>query len=298
MLRAFMARRTITRGALLVFLVATVIFTTVPRGDRTYVLAAFLPLVTIPYLRRDTFPRLPLVIAGIVISVLTINVLIALRHVETRAERGVVDTTVHAVTHPLGQMSDFLTGVDLTEFTVMEVEYQAINGGGLEYQPGSTFFSVAAGAMPRRFFKEKPRPATWYLANWMFPNRVRTTTFVPSYYGDLYGDYGLWTVAFYCLLTGIFSRWLWEYYRRNRHSEGMQIVFAAALPLYVALMRNNLSDIGGRMMFLVFPLVACLLICGRRAAPRHAPPAGAAGEAGPGPSPAPVPAAALSQARS
>ncbi len=261
---AFKRRPTFAVGLLLLGVFAAVVFTTVPRGDRTYVLAWAMPLLVMRYLRRDRIPSLPTVVAGLLVAIIAVNVMIALRQVSTRAERGVQETAIAAVTDPLEEIERFVTGVDIAEFTIMEVQWQAHRDGGLAFEPGTVATSVLTGPVPRRIMGDsKPDPPTVHLADWMFPDRTRKTTFVPSIFGDLYGDWGFPTVIFYSFLLGLGTRCLWEYYRRNKYAEGMQIILAASLPMLVILMRNNLSDAGGRALFLIAPLILCLWACGR-----------------------------------
>ena len=82
-------------------------------------------------------------------------------------------------------------------------------------------------------------------------------------FGDFYADFGWVTIVLYCALIGIGVRSLWEYFRLHQSSEGVQIVFAAMLPMLVILVRNSITDAIARSLFMVGPLVLCLIVCSR-----------------------------------
>ena len=272
---AFLRERTPLRTVLFVAVFALVLFTTVPRGDRTYVIAWVIPMLVLPYLRRERRPSMLALGAALVVGIIALNVLIALRHVDARAERGVEATIVESITHPTSEIQDFVLGIDIAEFTVMELQYMAVSEGRLPFHPGATALSLIAGPIPGKIIGEKPKPGAVHATDYLFPGNTRSAIFTNSLFGDLYADWGLPTVALFTFLFGILVRFLWEYFLRNRHSEGMQIIFAASMPLFIILMRDNFSLTFGRALFLIFPLVVCLFMCaeGRRGAREPALPA-------------------------
>jgi hypothetical protein len=184
--------------------------------------------------------------------------------VDRRDTLGVEATITDSLAHPTRELSEFVMGVDIAEFTVMELQYRATADGDLPYYPWSTALSVLAGPLPGKIIGEKPDPGAVHATNYLFPVNQRKAIFTNSLFGDLYADWGLPTVFFYTFIFGIAVRFLWEYFLRNRQSEGMQIIVAASLPLFVILMRDNFSLTLGRALFLIFPLVLCLMLCGVR----------------------------------
>jgi hypothetical protein len=261
---AWRRERTPLRTLLFFGIVLLVAFVTIPRGDRTYVIAWVMPLLILPYLRKDRRPSLLTLGAVLGVAIIALNVLIALRHVDRRDTLGVETTITDSLTHPTRELEEFVTGIDIAEFTVMELQYRATADGDLPFAPGATALSVIAGPIPGKIIGDKPEPGAKVATDYLFPVNQRNAIFTNSLFGDLYADWGLPTVFLYTFLFGVAVRFLWEYFLRNRHSEGMQIIFAATLPLFIILMRDNFSLTFGRALFLIFPLVLCLMLCGVR----------------------------------
>jgi len=260
---AFLRERTLLRTVFFFAVLALVTFVVVPRGDRTYLIAIVMPLLIIPYLRREKRPSLLALLGAIGVGIIILNILIAIRHVDYRAQRGVEQTITESFTHPTREIEEFIKGVDIAEFTVMELQYIATSNGDLRLYPGATALSVITGPIPGKVIGKKPKPGAVHATDYLFPNNKRNAIFVPSLFGDLYQDWGIPTVVFYAFIFGIFMRFVWEYFLRNKHSEGMQIVYAASLPLLVILMRDNFSLTLGRALFLILPLILCLILCAK-----------------------------------
>ena len=235
-------------------------------------IAWVIPLLVLPYLRSNRRPSMLALGGALMVGIIALNVLIALRHVDFREKRGIESTIVESVTNPTREMQDFVLGIDIAEFTVMELQYIATAEERLPFYPGATALSVLAGPIPGKLIGEKPKPGAVHATDYLFPANNRKAIFTNSLFGDLYADWGLPTVFLFTFLFGIGVRFLWEYFLRNRHSEGMQIIFAASLPLFIILMRDNFSLTFGRALFLILPLVICLFMCaeGRRSAPGRA----------------------------
>ncbi len=74
----------------------------------------------------------------------------------------------------------------------------------------------------------------------LFPNTIATrATFNPAIFGDFFADGGWYTIVLYDIVIGIICRFMWEYFKRHEGSEGVQIVFAATLPILVIMVRNS-----------------------------------------------------------
>lgn len=261
LLLIFRRRRTLGVGVLLAVTLLAATLVVVPRGDRTYVIAFAMPLVAAYYLSRNRRPTVVGMVVALLATVFMLNVLLQTRRVETRsANGGFAANTFDAITHPGRQLEDFLSGVDLSEFTVLEIEYTEVKEGRLGFHPGATFLSTLAGPLPRKFVgKKKPDPGLKYVTDHIFPVNERKASFGPSFLGDLYADYGMATVIFYCLLIGVAARTLWEYFRRFSDNPGIQMLLASALPLCVILSRNSLPDVIARAVFLTGPVIGCML---------------------------------------
>jgi hypothetical protein len=277
LLLAFMKRRTFGVGVLLLLTLAAALYVIVPRGDRTYILALFLPLIVLWFLRRDRRPSGVTILVALFVGILMLNVLLAVRRVELRPQLGVVNTVVDAVTSPGRQVKDFLTGIDLAEFSVLELEYLAINRetDGLALHPGATLKSLATGPFPRKLVGDKPKSGLEYVTDYVFPVNERRASFGPSMFGDLFADSGWVSLIGFAFLIGVAVRVLWDYLLRHPDNEGMQLFFAALLPLLIIMARDSFTFAVARAVFLAFPLLVCLLVCSRPPRRRFIPHGGA-----------------------
>jgi hypothetical protein len=263
---AFARLRTVKTFLLLAVSLGGAIFVSVPQGDRTYVLALVLPLVVFPYLRVSKRPSGATTLVVVLVAVLGLNILLGTRTVGKR--QPILTETANAVTHIPHQLSKFATGVDLAEFSVLELEYEAFHSKSdpLTFQPGQTLLATLAYPLPRSIVGKtnKPPPAGQAVVNRLFPNQSgQRASFNPAMFGDFYADDGYLTIVLYCLVIGMGIRFLWEYFLLHRESEGIQIVFAATLPMLVIMVRNSITDGIARSLFMVGPLIWCLIVCSR-----------------------------------
>jgi hypothetical protein len=273
---AYSRLRTLKVGLLLAATLAVATYVTVPRGDRTYILFLVLPLLVLWFLRRGRRPTAVGAAIAVFVAILGMNILLAVRHVDKRnANGGIINTVGTALTHPGTQLKEFATGVDLGEFSVLELEYQAFfsPGGGLDFHPGSTPIALAVYPLPRKLVGTKPKSAGEYVSPVLFPQtgpNAKRASFNSGMFGDEFADAAWFTVILYSLIIGVGVRVLWEYFKRFSTSDGLQIVFAAALPVLVVMIRNGEIDALGRSLFQVGPLILCLLVCSRPAMRRFA----------------------------
>lgn len=275
LLVAFMGRRTFGVGVLLAVTAFLSLAITVPRGDRTFIVAVALALLVTYYLRRGRRPTAIALVLFLVAGMVAINVSLELRNVQRREQLGVFNTITHAITHPGHEISQFMTGVDTSEFTVLELEYQALNKMNsldLDFHPGTTVKSIVEGPIPRQILGSKAKAGSEYVDQYLFPVQgaaIQGTgprgSFAPSPFGDIFADAGWISLVFYSLLTGIVLRVLWEYLQRFPGNEGFQLVFAESLALTVVLMRGSIPNTLARAIFLLIPLVLCLVLCSRPA---------------------------------
>lgn len=258
---AWRKRRSIGTAALLALCIGVSVLITVPRGDRTYILALSLPLVVLWYLARGRRPRVLSLLVAFLVFLVVANVFTTLRDTQTRQQVGVEPAIVHAITNPGHAVSSFLTGSDPSEFSVMEIQMHAYRTDGLHFFPGSTLSSLLTGWIPRTLWPNKPISTLQHVGWWLFPPALGN--FHTPMFGSFYGDYGWLTLIVLSLAVGIGLRALWEYYRRDPGSTGRQIVFAAALPLVVILLRSDLSLTFAGAVVLILPLIFCVLRCSR-----------------------------------
>jgi hypothetical protein len=263
---AFARLRTVKTFLLFAGSFAGAVFVSVPQGDRTYVLALVLPLVVFPYLRANRRPKAVTTLIVVLAAILGLNVLLATRTVGKR--QPLPTEVVNAVTHIPHQLKDFATGVDLAEFSVLELEYEAYSAktNALGYSPGETILATLAYPLPRSIIgkNNKPQAAGQQVINRLFPPKMgQRASFNGAMFGDFYSDFGWVTIILYCAAIGIMVRFMWEYFLLHKKSEGIQIVFAAALPMLVILVRNSITDAIARSLFMVGPLLLCLIVCSR-----------------------------------
>jgi hypothetical protein len=263
---AFARLRTVKTFVLFAFSFAAAVFVSVPQGDRTYVLALVLPLVVFPYIRANKRPSGVTTLIVVLAAILGLNVLLATRTVGKR--QPILTEAIGAVTHIPHELSNFATGVDLAEFSVLELEYEAYAAktNALTYTPGETILATLAYPLPRSIIgkNNKPQAAGQKVINRLFPPKNgQRASFNGAMFGDFYSDFGWVTIALYCFAVGIALRLMWEYFLLHKSSEGIQIVFAAALPMLVILVRNSITDAIARSLFMVGPLLLCLIVCSR-----------------------------------
>lgn len=262
LLAARSRRRTPGTTILLVIAVLGSLALTVPRGDRTFILTFLLPFVALPYLRRQTRPRVVTVIVALVLAVVAINVLLVQRDKNTRTNP--VDAAVTALTTPGKQFEKLMTGPDPSEFSVLAIEYQ-IMPKDLSFSPGVTPLSIIAGPVPGPWWSGKPEPALQRLTNYLFyqESLINRSSFGPPSLGDMYGDAGFVTVFLYALIAGLVVRTLYEYFRAHERNVSAQLVYAAALPLMIIFLRNAVADTLWHSLALVGPLLLCVWVCSR-----------------------------------
>jgi hypothetical protein len=263
-----------TFKTLVLFLVslAGAVFISFPQGDRTYVLALVMPLLMFPYLRKHRRPRALALTLALIGAILGLNLLMATRNVGVQRPSfgaALVDT----VTHVPGQLKHFVTGVDLAEFSVLELEHEAYSTrtNPLTFHPLQTLLCAVGYWVPRKILHNKPPAAGQWVVDRLFPETKQIrASFNPALFGDFWADGGWWTIVIYDILVGIICRFIWEYFKRHSFSEGVQILFAATLPVLVIMVRNSVVDAFARSLFLSGPLLLCLIVCSRERIRRFA----------------------------
>jgi oligosaccharide repeat unit polymerase len=262
-LTAWKKQRSFAAGFIFVLCVAVTLGLTVQRGDRTFELALFLPLIVIYYLHRGRRPRVWAILVALVVFAIAANVSVGLRNKETRSQNGVGHTIVSAVTHPGHELASFVRGADGSEFSVLEIEMHEYQLGVLHYWPGSTIASLATGWIPHSVYIHKPLSPLQHLTWTLFPATLGGGSFQPPMYGSFYVDGGWVSLLVLCALIGIVLRAYWEYLLRHPKNLGVQLFYASSLPLVAILLRADLSLVFAGAVFLSIPLVLCIVRCSR-----------------------------------
>lgn len=262
---AYARLRTVKTLVLFLVSFAGAAFVSVPQGDRTYVLALFLPLLLIPYLRKGRRPKGVTLLVSVVVAVLGLNVLLSTRTVGGQRP-SFANEVANAFTHVPQQLQNFATGVDLAEFSVLELQHEAYytRVNPLSFHPGQTLLCFVGYWVPRAILHNKPPSAAQFAIDRLFPNTIATrASFNPAIFGDFFADDGWVTIILYDLIVGVICRFIWEYFRAHERSEGVQILFAATLPVLVIMVRNSVVDAFARSLFLTGPLLLCLIVGSR-----------------------------------
>ena len=248
--------------ALFVFALLLGLLITVPRGDRTYVLALLLPLSILRPLRRGRRPRFLVIVVGVFVAVIAINFLQIYRNVGTRADASQKLTEV--ITKPLSPIHDLLAGPDVSFFSVLELQHE-VQPRETPFHPGVTPLSILAGPIPSIFWKAKPLSGAVPVAVYLFYQQslVSKASNDPAMFGDFYADYGFFTLILYSVLLGIALRAMYLYLRRNERLPGAQLALASSMPLMIILLRGALEDTIARSVVLLVPLLVAWWVCSR-----------------------------------
>lgn len=260
-LTAWRRQRSLAAGFVFVLCLAVSLALTVPRGDRTFELALILPLIVMFYLHRRRRPRVWAILVALVVFAIAANVSSELRTTTNRTDVGRTITT--AITHPQKELVAFVRGADGSEFSVLEIEMHEYHLGVLHYWPGSTIVSLATGWIPHSFLKNKPLSPLQHVTWTLFPQTYGGGSFQPPMYGSFYADSGWASMLLLCIVVGIALRTYWEYFLRHRDNLGVQLFYAASLPLVAALLRADLSLVFAAAVFLTLPIIFCIVRCSR-----------------------------------
>lgn len=262
LMSAWQRQRTRRNLVLLVITVMIGLLITVPRGDRTYVLALVMPLLVLPSLYRRRRPRLLTILVTTLVGIVAINFLLVYRNLNTRSNAN--SALSSAITDPLSPIHSLLAGPDVSFFSVLELQDE-VQPREVHFHPGATPLSILAGPIPMSLWHNKPQAAAVPVAFYLFYTQslISRASNDPAMFGDFYADYGFPTLILYSILLGIGLRALYVYLRRHEHLPGAQLVFASSLPLMIILLRGAITDTLARSVVLLFPLIIAWYVCSR-----------------------------------
>lgn len=231
-----------------------VLLMTVPRGDRGLMLTLILPLIVLYYTRRGRRPRALAIVALLVVGMLVFTALINFRAKATRTT-SLPDAIGHTLSSPLKGVDDFMLGPDVSMISILGAQYENMPRL-LDYRPGGTLFSTIAEPVPRAVWPNKPTVPQFDVFAALFPANAAQTKggFTSSMFGDFYADSGFIGSLLYGFLIGFVMRLTWEYWRQRQDNRGVTLLFAAILPMFVILMRANLSATFGFSIVLIAPI--------------------------------------------
>jgi hypothetical protein len=248
-------RKNLVLLALGMIAVALALLLSAPRGDRIFVLALVLPLVALPYLRRDQRPRALATLAFLLISLVLVSSILEFRDDERRSG-SFIEVLAQSATSPGDQWKKLTLGPDTLMFTNMAL----LPESDPTPYPGVTVTSMLAGPIPGTLWSEKPKPPDVYFYRSLFPQQAAKTDSGESLsmLGGFYYDMGYGGLILFAGLVGIFWRTLYEYLMAHRANSGVQLVYAACLPFVLILLRGTPTDSLGRAVFLVLPIIVGL----------------------------------------
>ena len=237
---------------------------TVPRGDRTYILAFLMPLILLHYLTRGRRPKLANVLILIAILIPALNVIINVRNTSQRHDVG--GQISAAFTSPLQQFKKFMLGPDTAMFSVLSLTYEVVPHD-LPYKPGRATLATLAAPLPGLLVRSKPLDGQSVVYDYLFYQQAAITRSgnASGWFGSSYYDSGFIGVIVYSLLTGIVARGLWEWWRVHSLNGSAHAILAATLPLAIVLQRGAVSDTVARSSFLILPMILVFWLAGRRA---------------------------------
>lgn len=239
---------------------------TAPRGDRIWLLSSLGSVALVPYLRTGRRPR-PWSVAGVIAVAFFIGVAF-LGQIRTPEQRTASPTAVleRTVKEPGEVTREFMLGPDTEMFPVLALLVAEVPDKK-PYSHGITVGSLVAHPVPRRIWPAKPHSADREINEVLFPARAARSRAgaAPSMFGGFYYDWGLAAVLLGAFVVGVLWRWLFEVFRRLSHEPGVRLLYAAALPLTIVLLRGNPTDTAARAAYVVGPVVAVMWYLSRRA---------------------------------
>ena len=250
-------RRIVTGVVVAVLLLLSI----APSGQRLNLLLLIGALAIYPMVRTGWRPRPWL---AVIVAVAGLTLIISMRDLASRADAPALGESVRVtVQEPGPALREFITGPDTEMFSALAVELQVLPSQ-LGYHPGFTVTSLLAQPVPRQLWPGKPRFANTYLNGYLLDVEQGEAGAAYSVVGELYYDLGLVTVVLGMFVVGALFRALWEYRLANRANDMVAMLFAAALPYAVVLMRGNFADSLARSLFTVVPIVIVALLAARR----------------------------------
>lgn len=232
-----------------------VVVVTVPRGDRIWLSTLLISLVIARSLRRGRRPKLPAVLISVVLFVVGVNVLLSQRVTEDR-QGPASNAVTRALTTPRDQFKSFALGPDLSMFSVLSITAEEVPAQ-IPHRPGSTLASLLVAPLPEFVWHGKPQAADVILYTELFPKQGALTRAgtSPSFFGGLYFDGGYLLMVLGGILTGLLARVLFEWWRLYPGNASIRLVYSTSLPLLVVFLRGSPTDLFGRALFVVGPVL-------------------------------------------
>jgi oligosaccharide repeat unit polymerase len=236
-------------AAVVIALIEVLLF--LPGGQRLVLLLTLAPLPLAYVMLRRIRVRATTVVAVVLIGLVTI---VSLRDLGSENGPTTSESFARSLSNPSLALSELLTGDDTEMVDALAVEMQFVPSQ-IPHQPLSILTNVLAAPVPSILWSGKPAPMDSILNEKLFGIEKNNASIAYSFVGELFFDSGVFGVVFGLGALGAGSAALY----RMKYFAGRPeviLIYAAALPAIVILMRGSLIYTLGRALFTVFPLVA------------------------------------------
>lgn len=245
-------------GASVLLLVGVQAALFAPTGQRFVLMTSLIPVVLAWAHQRGwrIGPVRFAVFAGVALVAI-----IAMRDLSDAGAGAFVDSVQSTVQDPSDSITDLLTGADTEMVDGLAIEMQIVPDQ-LEQRPGWTLWTTLAAPVPGVLWSGKPTTADGILNYNLFAINFNNASVAYGFAGELFFDGGLVAITVGFLLVGSACGWLRAWIRR-RPTELAYLVFAATVPLFVALLRGSLALTLGRALFTTVPVLLFYLLATR-----------------------------------
>jgi O-antigen/teichoic acid export membrane protein len=224
-------------------------------GTRSSLLPVLASVWMLPYLRRGTRPRPKAVIAGaFLVLTLGITFVGATRDISVR-EHGFQQPFVASVLRPDEGVRRLLESGDTEMAPLLAITASKVPHT-YPYMDGAATGEIFVHWIPRALWPAKPRQGDEVLARRLFyATGISNAPRQFSPLGNFYLDLGLVGGFLGMMFLGMLARAHYEYFRHHSRNASVQLLYAATLPFWIVLLRGNMTDTAGRLVFIVAPLL-------------------------------------------
>jgi O-antigen/teichoic acid export membrane protein len=234
-------------------------------GTRSSLLPVVLAVGALVYLRKDSRPKAWAVLV-FVFFIFTIGISFFgnARNADPSGKRRAWSVLAESVTRPDRAMSSTLQSGDTEMAPLMALLVSKVPSD-LPYFDGRATGELLVHWVPRALWHAKPRQG-----DEVFTRRLiidRRISAAPRQYSPLanfYLDFGVVGVMVGMALLGVLGRTHYEYFSRHRRHSSTQLFYAASFPFWIVLLRGNITDTAGRLLFVLPPLLLGLWVARAR----------------------------------
>jgi hypothetical protein len=257
-----------------------------PAGDRRYLLPVVIGVTVLFFLRRQTRPRLGLVI-GLVVVVL-VFVIDPLRSVRT-GDDSYAGAVAHNLAHPLRPFTTLLRSGDTSMIEAVAMQTAVMGKVHLEIPPQvpeelhrltapdgavpfrhgkETITNTVLAPIPRQFWPGKPLKVRTLLIDRFYGTTpeggcvTQCPTF--SFIGEAYADFGLWSVVPLTAAFGLGLATGYRYLRRFVDNPLVQAAYASGIWIAFQPWGAGMSIITHAFILTVVPILLVAWTSGRR----------------------------------